>query len=528
MKWIGRLMLLLALSVPLLTGCGQPEQASYTAFEALARWVPGEVEQAFFLDFKPGGEAGLYWEEIRRKLEANPEGAEALAGIQGEFKIEEYGLDEVIAGPAVNGYWQAAYYVIAQVGDEVAAEGVLRQHFQDVDWDQVEFEGKTLYQAKILNEWGQREWLAWTVYNGLWFLARGYERAVLPQLQELVSLPEREGLAALPAWKSLRSRLPEQPLGLIFLNVAEQTIRNPSSPGDRSPGAIFGQRLEAVALAAVPEAEGMRVEVAGRFKAGGKVPPELQTLFDLPAVDPNDWPGLPANAALALFMHDASVGWPWLKDIFSLDVDSLEHLRDILGLDLEAVLLASEGPLTGDFAVGVTPPLPDQPISEGLTAAQLLILARDATQAQADGVRAAMENRGAVFGAGEFEGVVIQTQVGTAATGYAISYGFDDQVLYLGSSPDVIGQGIVAQREGDGAIKTEAFQKVLKALPDEPTLVAYLHTGLLTEVVAANVTEEEFKAQGELLLLQSFEALGVGLRLEPGGMDGVIYFLMGE
>ena len=139
-----------------------------------------------------------------------------------------------------------------------------------------------------------------------------------------------------------------------------------------------------------------------------------------------------------------------------------------------------------------------------------------------------MEQRGAVFGAGEVEGVVIQTQVGTAATGYAVSYGFDGNLLYFASSPSVIGQGIVAQRQGDGAINTEAFQKVLKVLPDEPALVAILHTGLLTDLAAANTTEEEFEAQGELLLLQSFEALGAGLRVESGGMDGVIYFLMGE
>ena len=531
MRWIGRLMRMLALAALLLSACGQPEQDAPLPFDALARWVPADAEHAFFLDLKPGGEAGRHWEGIRGKLEANPEGAQALAEMLGEFKIEDYGLEEAITGPVVSGYRQAASYVVAQVSDAEAARQALRQHFANMDWDQESFEGKTLYHG-----WVHQEWLAWTLDDDLWFCARKHQGQALATLQELVSLSEWDGLAARPAWKTLRSRLPAQPLGLIFLNVAEQTSLNPPSPGDTTPGAILGQRLEAVAFAAVPEAEGMRVEMAGRFRARGEVPPELQALIDLPAVDANDWPGLPANTALALFMHDASVCWPWFKDIFSLDATSLQRLRDVLGLDLEADLFAPEGPLTGDFALGVTPPLPGQPVSEGLAAAQLLILARDATRARAEGVgaameqrvRAAMEQRGAIFGAGEVEGVVIQTQVGTAATGYAVSYGFEGNLLYFGSSPGVIGQGIVAQRQGDGAINTEAFQKVLKALPDEPALVAILRTGLLTDMAAANTTEEEFEAQGELLLLQSFEALGAGLRLEPGGMDGVIYFLMGE
>ena len=523
MKPTPRWILLLVLSLPILAACGQPEPVPPGAFDVLARWVPAGEDQAFFLDFKPEGQSGRHWQRIRDRIEANLEGQQALATILGEFRIEEYGLQDAMDGPAVSVYSDGTHHTIAQVSDGAAAQEALYQHFEGVDWEQVEFEGVTLYQARILDHGGQIAWLAWTVHDGLLFLIQsyGHYRQAMPRLQELLSLPEGDSLAALPAWGTLRGRLPQSPMGLIFLRVGE-----PTRSDAPSPPAIVGEQMEAVAAAAVPEADGMRVEVAGTFQAGGDVPPELQALYDLPAVDPADWAGLPANSALSLVAHNASMVWPWLVDILSIDLKGLDDLRDTIGLDLEADLFGAAGPLGGDFALSITPPLPGQPIAEGLTAAQLLFLTPDATPTQADDVRIAMEGRGATFASGEVEGIDIQSQLGTALSGYALSYGFDDGEFYFASSPEIIGQAVVAQREGTGLVETEAFQRVLKALPDESILVAYLQIGLLIDLVRANSTDEEYQVQGEILALEAFEAIGVGLRFQPGYLDGVFYFLV--
>lgn len=528
MKPITRWVLLLALSLPLLATCGQPEPAPPHAFDALARWVPAEVEQPFFLNFKPTGQSGRHWQRIRDRMEANPEAQQILANMLSDFKIEEYGLEDAIAGPAVSVFRESARYIVAQVSDGAAAAELLLQHFEDVDWEQVEFEGDTLYEARILNQGDRPEWLAWTVHDGLLFLSHsyGYGGRAIPRLQELLGLPEGDSLAALPAWGTLRGRLFQNPMGLIFVNVAEQARSYPPDPSDTSLGAVLSQQMEAVAAAALPEADGMRVEVAGTFRAGGDVPLELQTLYDLPDVDPAGWRGLPTDSALALVAHDASVIWPWFVDIFSIDPEALADLRETIGLDLEKDLLSAAGPLTGDFALSITPPLPDQPIIEGLTAAQLLFLTHDANLAQPDGVRVAMQGRGATFAPGEVEGIDIQSQVGTALTGYAVSYGSDDGVSQFASSPEIIGQAVVARRDGTGLVETEAFQKVLKALPDEPLLVAYLQIPSLTDLVRANSPEDSSPIQGEMLALEAFEAIGAGLRFQPGYLDGVFYFLV--
>ncbi len=522
MKPTPRWILLLVLSLPLLAACGQPEPAPPGAFDVLARWVPAGEDQAFFLDFKLEGQSGRHWQRIRERIEANPEGQETLATILSEFRIEDYGLQDAIDGPAVSVYSDSTHHTIAQVSDGAAAREALYQHFEGVDWEQVEFEGVTLYQSRILDHGVQITWLAWTVHDGLLFLLQSYGqyRQVMPRLQELLSLPEGESLAALPAWGTLRGRLPQSPMGLIFLKFGAPV------PGDTSPGAVLSQQMEALAAAAVPEADGMRVEVAGTFQAGGDVPPELQALYDLPAVDPAGWPGLPANSALALVAHDASLVWPWFVDIFAIDPQGLDDLRETIGLDLEADLFDAAGPLGGDFALSIAPPLPGQPVVEGLTAAQLLFLTRDATQTQADDVRIAMEGRGVTFASGTVEGIDIQSQVGTALSGYALSYGFDDGEFYFASSPEIIGQAVVARREGTGLVETEAFQRVLEALPDESILVAYLQIGLLIDLLRANSTADEYQVQGEILALEGFEAIGAGLRFQPGYLDGVLYFLV--
>jgi hypothetical protein len=277
-----------------------------------------------------------------------------------------------------------------------------------------------------------------------------------------------------------------------------------------------------MAFAAVPEQEGMRVEIAGAVRLQTDAPPEIRALFNLPAVDPAAWTGLPADTAITLVTHDASVLWPLLKEAFGLDTD---RFRDTVGLDLEADLASAEGPLTGDFALAITPPLPAQPISQGLPAGQLLILARGASEAQMANLQVAMEGRGAVFGPRKVEGVALQTQAGTEPTGYAISYGFDGDTLFFGSSPDVIGQGVTAQREGKSLVKAQTFRAVLAALPKAPSFVVYLNSGSLTSLLQANMTEEQYQ-KSEYLLLESFEAIGLGWRFTPDELDGVIYFLV--
>ena len=201
----------------------------------------------------------------------------------------------------------------------------------------------------------------------------------------------------------------------------------------------------------------------------------------------------------------------------------LDLVQATTGLDLEADLVSAGGPLSTDFAVGITPPLPEQPISQGLAAAQLLILADNASEEQAAEVQAAMESRGAVFGPGEIEGVALQTQVGTAATGYAISYGFDDGLLFFGSSPEIIGQGIVARREDEGLVRTEPFRSVMKRLPGRASIVVYIHSDPLLSLMEAN-TPTEMEPVPEWAWLEIFQAAGLGLRVDKDNLEGVIYF----
>jgi hypothetical protein len=524
MKRITWLILILALSLPTLTCCSQPGQAAPTAFDALARRVPGDAESPFFLDLKPDGEAGRHWERMRLQLEANPTGQEGLNSLSHQFRVEEYGLGELIPGPAVNWYGYKTEYVIAQVSDEEAAGDALRRHFEDVTWEPEQHEGKTLYHGRNLNSWRQRERLAWTIHDGLLYLSFRYDQEALAPLKALVSVDQADSLASLPAWRTLRDRLPETPMGLMFFNVAEQARSRPPAPDDTSLSAAMSQQLVALAAAAVPEEEGMRVEIAGTFALQTDAPPAFHAMLNLPAVDPSAWTGLPADTAIALVAHDASVLWPWLREI--LNLDALDHIRDTVGLDLEADLAGAEGPLTGDFALAITPPLPDEPISQGLLAGQLLILTRGASEAHMAKLQAAMEDRGAVFGPREIEGVALQTQTGTEPTGYAISYGFDGDTLLFGSSPDVIGQGATARREGEGLVTTQNFRAILAASSDAPSLVIYLNSEMITSLAQANMTEEQYQKNQEYLIVEAFESIGVSLRFAPDELEGVIYFFI--
>jgi hypothetical protein len=547
MKRNGWLILILisimALSLPALTQCTQPGQAAASEFDGLAHRVPSDAEQAFFMNFKPDGEAGRHWERIRQHLAANPTGQQALDGLFHTFGVELSGLDEFIVGPAVSGYSDGAAveYAILQVSDEEAAENSLRQRFPRAAWEQKEFEGWTLHHGRNMDSWRQRDWEAWAIGDGLLFRCSWYgydspgdDEPALTYLRELVGLDRADSLAALPAWRTLRDRLPQDPMALVFFNVAAVARRNPPAPNDDSLGTALSQQLEALAAAAVPEEAGMRVEIAGTIALEADARPEFRALLDLPAVDPAAWTGLPADTAITLVAHDASVLWPWLEDM--LNLNSLNQVSSAAGLDLEADLAGAEGPLTGEFALAITPPLPDQPISQGLPAGQLLILARDVSQAQMDRARREMEGRGAVFGPEEIQGVALQTQVGTELSGYAISYGFDlgfdpgnsdgNGTLLFGSSPDVIGQAVTAQREGKGLVRTPNFQSMLAALPKDPSLLVYLNSGPLTGTAQLNMTAEDYQSNEEYLLLEVFEAVGWGLRLAPDWVDGVAYFFV--
>ncbi len=198
MKRIGWLILVLTLSIPLLTCCcNRPDRAALDAFDALARWAPGDAEQTFFLDLEPDGETGRHWERIRRQLEANPTGQQALDGLFGQFSVGGYGLDEFVVRPAVNWYGHGTECVIAQVSDEEATRDALLQY--NVTWEQEEYEGKILYHGRP-HQASSRERLARTIRDGLLFLSIRYDQEALTGLQELLSLAQEDSLAALPAW----------------------------------------------------------------------------------------------------------------------------------------------------------------------------------------------------------------------------------------------------------------------------------------------------------------------------------------
>jgi len=526
------LILILALSLPTLAGCARPEPviSQETPFDALARWVPGDATQVFFLNLDPDGEAGRHWTRIRRHLEAHPMGQELLNALSHQFKVEGYGLGELVVGPAVNWYDRETDHVIAQVSDDEATRDALLQHFERVTWEQEEYDDKTLYHGRPRRV-SSREWLAWAVHDGLLFLSVHYDQESLTGLRELLDLAQEDSLTALPAWRTLRDRLPETPMGLLFFNVAEQARRNPPAPDDASPGETLIHQIEALAYAVVPEEGGVRLEIAGTVAPQADASPEACALFNLPAVSTTSWPSLPASTAIALIAPDAHTIWPLLKEIFFAQgsaSDQLARIRDTVGLDLEADLAGADGPLTGDFALAITPPLPDQPISEGLPAGQLLILSRSASEAQMTDVQAAMESRGAVFGPREVEDLALQTQTGTELTGYAISYGFDGDTMLFGSSPDIIAQAAATRRDGGGLVTSDSFQALLAASPDAPTLVVYFNSEPLTGMLQTNMTEEEYRNREEHALLEVFEAVGVALRFAADGIDGVAYCFVPE
>jgi hypothetical protein len=515
------------LTLLLLTACIRSPWGEPPAFDRLAGRVPGDVETATFLNLKPDGEAGRHWERVRRRIEADPAGQDALGSIYHPFRVEEYGLDEFVAGPAVQSTMQAGNWAILVLSDAAGAREALLGRSAAGPWEEEEYQGAALYRGRIRPSGDSRNYeVAWAIEDELLFLVDSLQGDPTGHLKKLLSLAEADSLASVPAWRTLRERLPENPMGLIFINVGEQARRYPPPSGDTSPQAALDRQILGLALAAVPEAEGMRVEIAGEVVLQSDAPVELHDLFNLPAVQPGGWPGLPADSAAVLVAHDASTVWPWLGQSFNLN--GLAYLRDSLGLDVQADLAGEGGPLAGDFALAVTPPLPGQPVSGDFPAMQLLILGRDVPEEKAAGLRAAMEGRGATFGSQEVEGVALHTQVGTAASGYAIAYGADGDTFLFGTSPEAVGRAVAAQREGRGLAAAPAFRAVLSRLPEKPAFLFYLNIEALLDLLRTNTTEEQNQSLSEYRLLEAFEAIGLGVRLAPDRFDGVLYFLVGE
>jgi hypothetical protein len=392
------------------------------------------------------------------------------------------------------------------------------------DWKRKTYQGKLLYHGRIGEPLNGSLYVAWTIEDSLLFLVYDRSLGATAELERLLDLIQADSLQALPAWLVLRDELPDPLLGLVFIPGGDSPNTAQFS-GESAPSALLIQQAAALALALQPQAQGLRLELYALLHPGDGSPPEYQDLLDLPPINSQAWAGLPADTALALSSHDAPTLWPWGYDLVGLG--GLSALVSAMaGLDLEADLLVADGLLSGAFTLAVSPPLPDQPLIDNLPALQLLLVAPDATPAQAERLRAAMEARGAVFGSDRVEGVDIQKQVGTAPAGYALAYGFDDGRFHLGSSPRAMTAAFAARRDGDGLAEGAAFPAVAQALPADPALAAFLNVPALFDLARANVPGDELQADEAYQLLSAFEAVGLGLRFRPDRVDGVLYLYM--
>jgi hypothetical protein len=75
-------------------------------------------------------------------------------------------------------------------------------------------------------------------------------------------------------------------------------------------------------------------------------------------------------------------------------------------------------------------------------------------------------------------------------------------------------------------VDTPAFRTVTEALLKDPILVFYMHDESMLDLQRANTTSEQ--AQSDLVILEPFEAIGLGLRLDEEHLQGTIYFLLKE
>ena len=326
----------------------------------------------------------------------------------------------------------------------------------------------------------------------------------------------------------LHARLPE---GII---AASCTVPGSSAAGAPPPAAgddplsALTYYLDAVMLAGAPEPEGVRIYLDGAFADGAEDVPAFQSLFALPPVDAAAWPALPAETALAVVSHDLSTVWPWVGNLFGIDQPNDEFAAGLIN-----ALIAPGGPLSGSFAVAITPPLPGQPVLSDVPAFQFLATSPDTTGAQMEALRAAVESSGAVFGDDTVDGLAIRRLVGTEASGYAPAYGLGDVSFYAAgsfyadSSPEAIGQALAAQREGRGLVTQPAYQVFLQAVPDRAFYVGYIDGQHLLSLNQANTPADQ-PADDWLTMAGSFDGLGLGVAVTPERVDGVLYLVILE
>lgn len=516
------LLLALVLAVPMLAGCRSPAVSAQGDLLALAERVPADVNQAFLLDLKPAGDMGRRWTAFRERLVTTSSGKQLLDGVLGSFRLDKLDLIELASGPAVTGEHASGTYTILEVSDNLAAMEALL-HYDGLDWEQEPFDDRTLYHARDPRYEPTQRHLAWTLDGNLLLLCQVHQGDALEFLKTLLGLPQGDSLAALPAWKTLIGRLPANPLGVFFLNASSMAERNPPNPGEASVTLHMLWQMEAVAMAVFPGEQAMRVDIAGLVRLRDDAPPQVRTLLTQEPLDAAIWDHMPVGTALAVAGRDAPSLWPIVAEGFNLR--NLTMVRDALGLDIEADLMASGGPLARSYAVAVTPPLAEQPISKEVMALQVLFAAPDASLQHMDPLRAAMENRGAVFAPTEVEEVPLQVQVGTGLSGYAVAYGVHDDTLLLGSSPAIVGQSVAAARDRSGLLSTDLFQTVSASWPERPTLAFYVNHERLSALLRSNMTTEQYQ-NGGFVLLAPFQATGLALRLQADRLDGTLYVLL--
>jgi hypothetical protein len=516
---------------------------SMATFDALARRLPADVENAVFFDFRPDDETARYWEALRRRLEQNPATQQPLANLLDQFRVEVYGLKAVIEGPAAAAQWARTTVVLLPVQDEAAAwQHMIRNLGDAQSWEQTTVEGRLMYHGRFWEAGNRATHLAWTMDEDLLYLAYSYDSRSIECLSDLLGLATGATLGSLDSWKWLQQRLPEDPLAVLFVPVAEMASRpgsvsaadSPPSLEDQPPAAVLERHLEGLALAFTPEDTGLHIDIQGVFGPDAGTVPALEALFSLPAVDVEGWDHLPANAALALLSHDASATWPWIGNILGLELRSGNPLGVAVGLDLEADLLGEDGPLAGPFALAVMPPWPDQPVIQGLPAFQALLLSREVTPGHVERLAAALEERGTVLGTADVTGMEFRTQAGTQLSGYALSFGLDGGTLSVATSPQAIRQAMDAGREGTSLVRAGAFQAILSRLPVDPFLLVYIDSQRFIELVRANPGGGQEGSTEEIQFLELFEAMGVGLRLSSDQdgdatldrVEGVVHFLL--
>lgn len=528
-------LVLAALAMPALAGCGRAPQVQADLTAPAAR-VPATAQLVYFFNVHPQGTLAEQWNRVRGRVVASPAGRESLDGLLQDFALDRYGLEELAAGPAVVATWPGtseAKLIIVETTDEQAALDAALESPAAGGSEREEMDGRTVYYGVA-----EPERFAWTVDRGAFvhvsipqvrdMAPSDVERDPLDLLQDVLSLAESDSLAALPDWRTVRARLPEAPIGLLFLNLDSLlAAERPSESSGSGLLDVISQEMRALALAAVPTSDGVRVDIAGIVGGGGRGESSPgddaahTAAFAQPPIDPDAWIHLPDNSALAILGHDASTVWPIMGMFLGEGwPDQLFHL------EVNADLAGPGGPLGGELALAVTPPLPDQPVSRGIGAFQALILAHGTSPEQMDGFRTAMEGRGAVFGAVQ-AGVPVQVEAGTRVSGYALTYGFDGDTLLLGTSPTIVRRGVAAARARYGLAQTEAFRAVSQAWPAGSTLGVYLDIGQMNALNEANTSAGAYEIMG-VSGLDAFRAIGVGLRLRTDGLEGVMVLLLSD